>query len=142
MTEFRRDPITGRSVIIVPGRSARPNEHAVDAPSTPSDSDCPFCEGNESRTPPELAVVAPPNRRPNERGWYVRTIPNRFPTVALEPPGPEPSRGAAGFERRPAFGYHEVVIESPTHAPLLPFLAREQVGRVIRMVLDALANTW
>ncbi|MGP8108848.1 MAG: DUF4931 domain-containing protein [Thermoplasmata archaeon] len=136
MTEFRRDPISGRCVIVVPGRSARPNEHAVDAPSTVADPGCPFCEGNESRTPPEVAVLAPPGRRPNERGWYVRTIPNRFPTVAAEPPGPEPPRVAPGFERRPAFGYHEVVIENPAHAPLLPFLPREQVVRVLRMCRD------
>jgi UDPglucose--hexose-1-phosphate uridylyltransferase len=132
MTEFRRDPITGRCVIVVPGRSARPNEHAVDAPSTSADPNCPFCEGNEARTPPEVAVVAPPGRQPNERGWYVRTIPNRFPTVAAELPETEPRRAATGFESRPAFGYHEVVIESPTHAPLLPFLPGEQVARVIR----------
>jgi len=136
VTEFRRDPITGRSVISVPGRSARPNDHAVAAPSTPNEPDCPFCEGNESRTPPEVAVAAPPGRRPNERGWYVRTIPNRFPTVAPETSGPGPAEGSPGFERRPAFGYHEVVIESPSHAPLLAFLPREQVLRVIRMCRD------
>lgn len=136
MTEFRRDPITGRCVIVVPGRSARPNEHAVIAPSAPIEPDCPFCEGNEARTPSEVAVLAPPGRRPNERGWYVRTIPNRFPTVAAEPPGPEPHEGPLGFESRPAFGYHEVVIESPSHAPLLPFLPREQVLRVMRMCRD------
>lgn len=43
---------------------------------------------------------------------------------------------AAGFERSPGFGYHEVVIESPTHSPLLPFLAPEQVRRVLRMSRD------
>ena len=136
MTEFRRDPITGRSAIIVPGRSARPNDHAVVAPSTPNEPNCPFCEGNETKTPPELAVSAPAGRRPNQPGWYVRTIPNRFPTVAAEPSAPAPDRGPSGFESRPAFGYHEVVIESPTHAPLLAFLPREQVLRVIRMCRD------
>jgi UDPglucose--hexose-1-phosphate uridylyltransferase len=136
VTEFRRDPITGRSVIIVPGRSARPNEHAAVAPSTPNEPNCPFCEGNESRTPPEVAVAAPPGRRPNERGWYVRTIPNRFPTVGAELPTPGPPPRTPEWDRRPAFGYHEVVIESPTHAPLLPFLPREQVLRVIRMCRD------
>lgn len=136
MTEFRRDPITGRCVIVVPGRNDRPNEHAAVAPSAPTEPDCPFCEGNESRTPPEVAVLAPPGRRPNERGWYVRTIPNRFPTVASEPPRPGPPGGVPGFESRPAFGYHEVVIESPAHAPLLAFLPREQVLRAIRMCRD------
>lgn len=136
MTEFRQDPITGRTVIVVPGRSARPNEHAVVPPSTAADPNCPFCEGNESRTPPELAVIAPPGRRTNERGWYVRTIPNRFPSVVAEPSGAGARAVTSVFESVPAFGYHEVVIENPAHAPLLAFLAREQVVRVIRMCRD------
>ncbi|MGA8711000.1 MAG: DUF4931 domain-containing protein [Thermoplasmata archaeon] len=133
MTEFRRDPITGRWVIVVPGRAARPNEHAAAAPTLPASADCPFCEGNESRTPPEVAALGPPGRAENERGWYVRAIPNRFPTVTPETPDPEPRAVGSGFEVRKGFGYHEVVIESPTHAPLLPFLPSEQVARVLRV---------
>lgn len=137
MTELRQDLITGRKVLVVPGRSARPNEHAVEVPSAASPPDCPFCEGNESRTPPEVAAFAPPERRPNERGWYVRTIPNRFPTVVAELP-PEPARQdhRRGLASAPGFGYHEVVIESPGHSPLLPFLPYEQVLRVVRMCRD------
>lgn len=138
MTEIRRDPITGRCAIIVPGRNARPNDYAVEAPKAPIDPKCPFCEGNESKTPPEIAVVAPSGRSPNDRGWHVRTIPNRFPTVASEPFVPASVEPLRGFESRPAFGYHEVVIESPTHAPLLPYLPREQVQRVFRMCRDRL----
>ncbi|HKN06667.1 MAG TPA: DUF4931 domain-containing protein [Thermoplasmata archaeon] len=133
MTEFRSDPITGRTVIVVPSRAARPNEHAPVAPPSPAAADCPFCEGNESWTPAEVAAVGPPGRRPNERGWYVRTIPNRFPTVVAPAPETEPPGRGTVFEGHPGFGYHEVVIESPTHAPLLPFLPPEQVLRVIRM---------
>lgn len=134
MSEIRRDPITGRSVIMVPGRSARPNEHAVAPPVSPSDADCPFCEGNESRTPAELAVDAPPGRIANERGWRVRVIPNRFPTVTTDPPGD--GRGASRLDRHPALGFHEVVIESPTHAPPFAFLPTEQVARVLRVCRD------
>jgi len=133
ITEFRTDPITGRVAIVVPGRSARPNEHAAPPPIAPADPNCPFCEGNEGTTPAEVAVLAPPGRAPNTRGWYVRTIPNRFPTVVAEPIPPDERREAGPLDRRPAVGYHEVVIESPTHAPSLGFLAPEQVGRVVRM---------
>ncbi|HXQ78777.1 MAG TPA: DUF4931 domain-containing protein [Thermoplasmata archaeon] len=136
MTEFRTDPITGRSVIVVPSRAARPNEHAGTAPPAPAVADCPFCEGNESWTPAELAAVGPPGRRPNERGWYVRTIPNKFPTVVATAPPTGPPNPGVVFDGRPGFGYHEVVIESPTHTPLLPFLPSEQILRVIRMCRD------
>lgn len=139
MTELREDPITGRRVIVVPGRSARPNEHAVIPPAAPADTGCPFCEGHEATTPPEVAVTAPPGRAPNSRGWYVRTIPNRFPTVDRPLSNtPTASRAASVplFDRVPAVGYHEVVIESPTHSPFLPFLPSEQVVRAVRMWRD------
>jgi len=136
MTEFRRDPITDRWVIVVPGRAARPNEHAAGAPSTAAAVDCPFCEGNETRTPPEVAALGAPGRLENGPGWYVRTIPNRFPTVLEAPPEPDPATAGQGFETRRGFGYHEVVIESPAHSPLLPFLPVEQVTRVLRMCRD------
>jgi len=135
-TEFRTDPITGRVVIVVPGRSARPNDHAAAPPSAPADPNCPFCEGNEGRTPPEVAVVAAPGRAPNTRGWYVRTIPNRFPTVAAEDATSPAPLGTSLFTSGPAFGYHEVVIENPAHSPSLGFLPREQVLQALRMFRD------
>lgn len=136
MTELRRDPITGQWAVIVPGRSARPNEHAAIAPAASSAPDCPFCEGNESRTPPEVAAVGPPGRGANERGWWVRTIPNRFPTVVADPPEPEDGGARGEFESQKGFGYHEVIIETPHHVPLLPFLPTEQVRHVVRMCRD------
>jgi len=136
VTEIRRDPVTLRRVIVVPGRSARPNEHAATPPVVPSSAEGPFCEGNEARTPPEVAVVAEAGRRPNERGWQVRVIPNRFPTVSSDSTAPAAPSGPEVLERVPAFGFHEVLIESPSHSPILPFLPREQVVRVLRMARD------
>ena len=138
MNELRRDAITGRGVIVVPGRSARPNEHAASPSAAANDAGCPFCAGNEATTPPELAAIGPPGRMANAPGWFVRTIPNKFPTVSDQPPASEgrPTGTADRFERAHAFGYHEVVIASPTHTPLLPFLPPEQMVRVVRMCRD------
>ena len=137
--EIRDDPITGHRVIVVPGRAARPNEHATAPPAASQESGCPFCEGNEGKTPPELAVIAPPHRAPNSPGWFIRTIPNRFPTVEQDdssfvPSGSSP--GSPDFPREWAVGHHEVVIESPSHSPLLPFLPFEQVVRALSMCRD------
>jgi len=138
VTEIREDPITGRRVIVVPGRSARPNDHAVPPPSAPSEVGCPFCEGNEPGTPEELAAVRPPGRPANASGWLVRVIPNKFPTVDVPPTETplSPSSAAGSFPHRPAYGHHEVVIASPHHSPLLPFLPADQVVRVFRMCRD------
>jgi len=134
--EFRTDPITGRVAILVPGRSARPNDHAIPPPTASVDPNCPFCEGSEGKTPAEVAVVAPEGRPPNTPGWQVRTIPNRFPTVAADEPPSSAAGSGARAGRSVAFGYHEVVIESPTHSPSLGFLPPEQVARVIRTCRD------
>jgi len=134
--EFRTDPITGRVAILVPGRSARPNEHALPPPTATADPNCPFCEGSEGKTPAEVAVVAPAGRPPNSPGWHVRAIPNRFPTVTEEVVPTPATHGASQASPSPAFGYHEVVIESPAHAPSLGYLPLEQVARVIRTCRD------
>ena len=67
MAELRRDPLTGRSVILATSRAERPHDVVVPAaapnPSVPAVddvvADCPFCPGHEDRTPPEVARVGP-----------------------------------------------------------------------------------
>ena len=136
MSEFRQDPITGRWTIVAENRSARPNEYTASPPAPPP-GDCPFCEGHESWTPPELAAYRRPNGRRDGPGWTVRTIPNKFPTLASAgaatpqvPPGPRTNG------RKPGFGFHEVIIETPEHAPILPFLPRGRVREVVRMMRE------
>src|SRR5205807_2215431 len=70
MPELRKDPIVGRWVIIATERAKRPigpkNE-----PYAPTGTACPFCEGQEEKTPQEIlstatAIVA----RTNGAGGY------------------------------------------------------------------------
>lgn len=135
MSEYRRDPITGRWRIIAEGRSARPNEYSGPPPARETDEHCPFCTGHESRTPPETAAVRDPNSVPDGPGWSVRAIPNRYPTVAADPEA-RAVPGAPPLETRPATGVHEVVIESPHHAPDLPYLAADQRRRLFRFLRE------
>lgn len=132
MTELRRDPLTGRWVVIAPGRAARPNDHARAPPTAPTDADCPFCEGHEARTPPESAAERPPGGRANGPGWTLRAIPNRFPTVEGEPTPGRPR--AELFTSHPGEGVHEVVIESPRHAPGLPDLPAPERRALFRFL--------
>ena len=91
---MRRDPISGRTVVIAPGRARRPGafDRPPDPPTQGELEECPFCAGREDRTPPE--TLALPNRQsPDTPGWCVRVVPNLYPA----------------FER------HEVVIHSPRH---------------------------
>jgi len=91
MSQLRHDPLSGRDVIIAAGRAARPTTFATSHDDGESVSECPFCPGNESATPPEVARVG--HGGPDEPGWQVRAFPNLYPIVEA----------------------HEVVVLSPDH---------------------------
>ena len=80
MPEFRQDPITGRYVIIASNRSNRPRH--CDGPTEPAYSlACPFCEGNEIMTPPEIYAQREPHSLADTPGWRVRAVPNKYPAL-------------------------------------------------------------
>jgi UDPglucose--hexose-1-phosphate uridylyltransferase len=108
--ELRRDPISDRWVALAPWRASRPGAATLRiAPATADElASCPFCEGREDQTPPELLAVAPPGRVPDTPGWTTRVVPNKYP----------------------AFEHHEVVIHSPRHARSIADLTGEEIAAV------------
>ena len=58
MPELRKDPVVGRWVIISTERARRPSDVAGE-PVRPTGQHCVFCEGDEARTPPEVAATSP-----------------------------------------------------------------------------------
>ena len=62
MPELRKDPIVGRWVIISTDRAKRPTDFTREAVKMKGGF-CPFCSGNESKTPPEIQAY-----RPNPNG--------------------------------------------------------------------------
>jgi UDPglucose--hexose-1-phosphate uridylyltransferase len=111
MPELRKDIITERWVIIATERAKRPHEFA-NPPSLPDEAICPFCPGHESDTPPELWAVRE-RGGPNQPGWKVRVIPNKFPALRIEG---EMNREAEGvYDRMNGIGAHELIIDTPEH---------------------------
>ena len=55
MPELRKDPITNRWVIISTDRAKRPTDFVRESVEIRGKGFCPFCYGNEGKTPPELA---------------------------------------------------------------------------------------
>ena len=53
MPDLRRDPVTGRWVIISTERAKRPQEF-IREPVRFKSAHCPFCPGHEASTPPEI----------------------------------------------------------------------------------------
>jgi UDPglucose--hexose-1-phosphate uridylyltransferase len=112
MSELRHDPLTRRWVIIAAERAGRPNHFEL-IPDPPEDEgECPFCEGHEGHTPPEILALRT-GSAPNGPGWSVRVVPNRYPALAIE--GQPDRRGVGMYDRMHGIGAHEVIVESPFH---------------------------
>jgi UDPglucose--hexose-1-phosphate uridylyltransferase len=99
---------------VAPGRSERPGAAApsLDPVTDEELESCPFCEGNEDRTPPETLALPAGERKPDSPGWSVRVVPNKYPA----------------FERQ------EVVVHAPFHARSLVELDQVQ--------LELVAEAW
>jgi len=107
MAKYVPDVKTSRWVIISPGRQARPEE------ALPTrDFKCPFCPGNEAMTPPEVYRLG--GGEPNQPGWRVRVVPNKFPITDI----------------------HEVIIHSPDDTRDIEHLPVEQVNAVLTVYRD------
>ncbi len=103
-TELRRDPLSGRLVVVAPGRSRRPGAfNRAPIVEQPGERDtCPFCAGHEEQTPPETFRI------PDGDVWQVRVVPNLYP----------------------AFSRQEVVIHTPRHLHSIAQLSGDEVALV------------
>ena len=137
MPELRKDPITGRWVIIATDRAKRPTdfvrEHVVRRAGF-----CPFCPGNESKTPPEVLAYRPSGGGPNEPGWSLRVVPNKFPALRVE--GDSNRLGDGLYDRMNGIGAHEVIIETPDHMLTLGDLTDKQVEDVFWAFRDRILD--
>jgi UDPglucose--hexose-1-phosphate uridylyltransferase len=126
--ELRKDPIVGRWVIISTDRAKRPTDFIREQMKMKGGF-CPFCYGNESKTPPEILAYRPhPNGGPafkDTPGWTVRVVPNKFPALGIE--GNLNRRAEGMFDRMNGIGAHEVIIETPDHAASLATMPAKRI---------------
>ncbi|MCC9605578.1 DUF4921 family protein [Blastopirellula sp. JC732] len=114
MSEIRREPLLGYEVVIAARRAERPHQwdHAL---PTAKPLDCPFCEGAEVSTTPELWAARPEGSPPNGPGWKVRVVANRFPAFDMSGEVSETHPDDPFFPSQTAHGWQDVVIETPEH---------------------------
>src|SRR4051812_41731416 len=129
MPELRRDPVTGRWVIISTDRQKRPQDFLFERVAAAGREHCPFCPGHEGLTPPEVLAYRPGGGAPNAPGWDRRVGPNRYP--ALQGEGSVAREGDGLFDRLSGIGAREVVMETPDHDRPL---ARQSEGEVERVL--------
>lgn len=113
MPELRQEPITKKWVIIATERSKRPSDFRTPKEEK-KEGKCPFCEGNEGLTPPEVLSYREPGTKPNQPGWCIRVVPNKFPALQQMSDDKEPSQKSF-YTTLPGKGVHEVIIETPEH---------------------------
>jgi UDPglucose--hexose-1-phosphate uridylyltransferase len=129
MPELRRDPVTGRWVIISTDRQKRPNDFRIERAAVLGRDQCPFCPGRESLTPPEVLSYRQNGSLPNAPGWDVRVVPNKFPALQVE--GTLDRAGEGLFDRMNGIGAHEVIIETPDHGRTLAAMSEPEIERVL-----------
>jgi UDPglucose--hexose-1-phosphate uridylyltransferase len=137
MPELRRDPVIGRWVIVTDERAQRPTDFRAE-PTAPRGGFCPFCEGHESKTPPEIFALREADSKPNGPGWRVRVVPNKFPVLKIE--GNLEKRAHGLYDRMTGVGAHEVFIESPSHYTSLTQLSDPHVTEVLGAYKERLVD--
>jgi UDPglucose--hexose-1-phosphate uridylyltransferase len=141
LPELRKDPIVGRWVIISTDRAKRPTDFLREQ-NKMKGGFCPFCYGNENKTPPEILAYRPNSNggspQKNSPGWTVRVVPNKFPALGIE--GTLNRRADGMFDRMNGIGAHEVVIETPDHNLSLSTMPEKRIEDVLWAFRDRIVD--
>jgi UDPglucose--hexose-1-phosphate uridylyltransferase len=133
MGDMRKDYVLERNVIVHP--TTKKN---IDSKK------CPYCPGNESMTNPSLlSLVAKDGMLQRLQDsedsfvtdWSVRVFESKEPAVSTSTPNTYSDRP---LYSEPAYGYHYVVIASPSHKDSLATIDVEQWSNVLVVVQDRL----
>ena len=138
MPELRKDPITARWVIISTDRGKRPMDFLRESVIPKDGKNCPFCPGNEAKTPNEVLVYGRNGGSPNTAGWSIRVVPNKFPALGIE--GELDKEGEGLFDKMNGIGAHEVIIESPDHSATLATLSERALEDVLWSYRDRMLD--
>lgn len=108
--EIRINPVVpSESVLVATARGMRPRKAEEPAPRDTRKhvETCPFCFGNEDKTPPTIAAY------PNADDWHIRIVENLYPVLGDD-------RHQAGLvlglqQAIDGYGRHEVIIDHRQH---------------------------
>ena len=138
MPELRKDPVTGRWVIISTDRGKRPTDFVRESVQIKGTGFCPFCYGNEAKTPPEVLAFGRNGSGKDAPGWSVRVIPNKFPALGIE--GDIDRQGEGLFDKMNGIGAHEVIVETPDHKMTLATLPDKAIEEVLWAYRDRMLD--
>lgn len=129
MSELRFNLITREWVIINTDRAKKPEEYRVRLDQKhyrpEHDPACPFCPGNESKTPDEIYRI------PYDGQWNIRVTSNKFPVLSSQ--GEKERRNDGLKHYVSGVGRHEVIVESSRHDMSFAELEDADVIEVIKV---------
>ncbi|MBU4473628.1 MAG: DUF4931 domain-containing protein, partial [Candidatus Omnitrophica bacterium] len=99
---------------------------------------CPFCQGKESQTPPEIYALRPNSNVPNSPGWELRVVPSIAPFLRIE--GDIDRRGRGLYDLSNGVGAHEVIIETKDHISNMADLSEQQITAVINCYIERIVD--
>ncbi|MDA8093888.1 MAG: DUF4931 domain-containing protein [Betaproteobacteria bacterium] len=123
--EIRINPIVpSESVLVATARSMRPKKAEELAPRDTRKfvETCPFCVGNEDKTPPAILAL------PTEEKWELRIVENLYPVL-----GDNRSQTNLSFGLQQiidGYGRHEVIIDHHSHGIALHEMSVEHLALV------------
>lgn len=110
--EIRKDYIQEKYVIIAPKRKDRPYD--IEKPQITADkikTNCAFCPQSISSAGKELLTIK------NNKNWLIKVIKNKFPAISKS--------------NKKAYGYQEVVVETPDHEKEIDELSASHIKKII-----------
>ncbi len=137
MPELRKDPILGRWIIISTERGKRPTDFIVEG-NNAKGGFCPLCPGNETTTPAEVLSYGRTTVSPNQPGWSLRVVPNKYPALVIE--GDIDKEGEGLYDKMNGIGAHEVIVETPDHHASFSHLPPELMIQVFWAFRDRILD--
>ena len=133
--EIRINPIIPtESVLVATARSMRPKKAEDLAPRDTRKhvETCPFCRGNEHKTPPAIATY------PDAAQWDVRIVENLYPVL-----GDDRSNANLSFglqQTIDGYGRHEVIIDHAEHGIGLHEMSTGHLALLFRAYRDRIGQ--
>lgn len=135
--EIRINPVVpGESVLIATARSMRPKKAEERAPrdTRKTVESCPFCTGNEDRTPPAIAVY------PDEDDRRIRVVENLYPVLGDDHAQPNINIGLQQI--MDGYGRHEVLIDHNEHGAAIHEMAIEHLAMLFGAYRDRMRDLY
>ena len=135
--EIRINPIVPtESVLVSTARGMRPKqaEERIERDTRAHVETCPFCHGNEDRTPPQITAY------PDGPDWQIRIVPNLYPVL-----GDDSSQKNMAFGLQQVidgYGRHEVVIDHPNHGIAVHDMSREHLASLFGVYQQRMAELY